>query len=84
MYNTMILGKVIRDFMDARYIKINRLASGLGVSNDTISNMLNGKRKITATEYFEICNVLEVKPSYFKDLMDSQITNAGCKKTESK
>ncbi len=73
---TILLGKIIKDYMDARYIKLNKLASGLGVSSDIVAKMLNGKRKISAVEYLRICDILEVKPGYFKDLMDNQISGS--------
>lgn len=31
MDTTILLGKIIKDYMDARYIKLNKLASGGGV-----------------------------------------------------
>ena len=80
MEESILLGKVIKDYMYARYIKLNKLAAGLGVSSDVVAKMLNGKRKITALEYFGICNILEVKTSYFKDLMDNQINGSDAKR----
>lgn len=75
---TSNLGQLIKDFIDARYMKIELLATGLGLSSDIVSRMLSGKRTISAIEYFGICKILEVKPSYFYDLMEKE--NAGIRK----
>ena len=80
MNESVVLGKIIKDYMDARYIKLNKLSVGLGCSAEVAGRMLSGQRKITALEYFRICDTLEVKPSYFKDLMDSQINSSDAKR----
>lgn len=75
MRETCSLGSLIKDFIDARYMKIELLATGLGLFSDVVSRMLSGGRKITALEYFNICDILEVKPNYFYDLMKKEKCN---------
>ena len=50
----------IRGFMDNEGIKQNSISKKTGIPENTLSNMLNGKRKITAEEYCKICDALGV------------------------
>ena len=43
------------------------VADGIGVHRVTFSNMMAGKRRITAEEYVQICRVLEKPLDFFID-----------------
>ena len=52
--------------MEERGIKQSFLKDHLGMKASTVNALLNGNRKITAEEYFKICNALKVPLDYFK------------------
>lgn len=60
-----MLGERVKKFLDENGIKYGYVAESIGVSISTFSAMLNGNRKITAEEYFLICEVLKVNTEYF-------------------
>lgn len=60
-----MLGESIKLFMKGKKIKQKFLAEKLQVSNSTLNAMLNGNRKITAEEYFKICEFLNVRLETF-------------------
>ena len=60
-----MLGKVIKDYMKENGIKQQFIAEEIGTTPQTLGAMLNGQRKIEATEYFNICKALKVDISYF-------------------
>lgn len=60
-----MLGLRIKEYMEKNGIIFTFVARSIGVTNSTFSAMLNGKRRITAEEYFSICSVLNVDLSYF-------------------
>ncbi len=43
-------------------LKKRYIAERIGVSEQTLSSMIAGKRKITVDEFFGICQVLNKKP----------------------
>lgn len=49
--------------------KINQTAIGqkIGLSKQIMSNAMNGKRKLSADEYLNLCKVLGVPADYFAD-----------------
>lgn len=63
-----MLGLKIKKYMDNKGIKQTFLAEKTGMSLQAINTILNGNRKIEATEYYDICNALD-KPLdfFFKD-----------------
>lgn len=50
----------IRDFIEKSGLKFGVVAERVGIPMNTFSAMMNGKRKITAEEYFSICEALGV------------------------
>ncbi|MCD7733003.1 MAG: helix-turn-helix domain-containing protein [Oscillospiraceae bacterium] len=66
-----MLNQSIKKFMEERGIKQSFLKEQLGMKASTVNALLNGDRKISAEEYFKICNALKVPLDYFKsDLTD--------------
>lgn len=61
-----MLNQRIKKFMEERGIKQSFLKVHLGMKASTVNALLNGNRKITAEEYFKICNALKVPLDYFK------------------
>ncbi len=57
--------KTIRDYIEKEGIKFNVVAERAGLTHNTFSNMMNGKRKITVEEYVSICSALKVAPGTF-------------------
>ena len=57
----------IKNFIKDNGLLLPKISKTIGVSNETFIAMLNGKRKITAEEYFLICHALGVSLSHFSD-----------------
>lgn len=55
-----MLGVRIREYIIETGLKLGSVADAAGIPMNTFSAMMNGKRKITAEEYFTICGVLGV------------------------
>jgi transcriptional regulator with XRE-family HTH domain len=64
---TNLLGKKIKTYLDENGIKYSYLAEKTKIPMNIISPMLNEKREIKATEYFLICNALNVSLESFAD-----------------
>lgn len=60
-----MLGKKIKEYIANSGYKIGVIAERAGLPANTFSAMINGKRKITAEEYFAICKALGVELDYF-------------------
>lgn len=60
----------IKEYLKRNGIKGSFLADKIGVPRNTISSILNGKRKITAEEYFQICKALRVSTDFFFENKD--------------
>lgn len=58
-------GEKIKTYLDDNGIKYTFVATEAGIPLNTLSAMLNCKRKITVEEYFKICFVLNVDANYF-------------------
>lgn len=58
-------GIMIKRYLDENGIKYTFLAEKLGISMNILSPILNGKRKISADEYIEICRVLGLPLEFF-------------------
>ena len=59
-----LLGKKIKEYMNEKGIKQTFLVEKTGLSTQTVNSILNGNRKIEATEYYEICRALGLKLDY--------------------
>lgn len=55
-----MLGNAIKSYILASGLKIVAIADKSDIPANTFSAILNGKRKITAEEYFSICEALNV------------------------
>ena len=55
-----VLGGQIREYIIGNGMKLTAVAEKTGIPMNTFSAMMNGKRRITAEEYFAICSVLNV------------------------
>lgn len=60
-----MLGQRIKKYLTDKGIKHSFLADKTGYPNSTISDMLNGVRRIETTEYFKICKALDVPFDFF-------------------
>lgn len=60
-----MLHEKIKRYLIENGIKQTFLAEKLSLPDSTISDMLNGYRKIDAVEYHLICNALRVPLEYF-------------------
>lgn len=60
-----MLGLKIKAYMDGKYIKQTVLTDKTGMRPQVVSAILAGTRKIEATEYFAICQALEVPLDFF-------------------
>lgn len=63
----MNIGKQIKDYLEANGISQTFVSDKTSIANNTLSNMLNGKRKITAEEYVAICEALNKPYDYFTE-----------------
>lgn len=54
----MTTGELIKEYMDERGIKQTKLAANVGVSNQKMNYILNGKQEITFKLYESICDAL--------------------------
>lgn len=61
-----MLNQRIKNFMEERGIKQSFLNKQLNMKSSTVNALLNGNRKISAEEYFKICDALNVPLEYFK------------------
>ena len=52
-------------YIEENGIKQSYIAEKLGISPDLFSKTLLGQRRMPATEFFEICFILNVDPNYF-------------------
>lgn len=60
-----MLGSKIKNYILNSGFKIIAIAEKSNIPANTFSAILNGKRKITAEEYFSICEALEVSLETF-------------------
>ena len=57
----------IAEYIDKQGIKQSAIASYLNVHPQTMSDIINGKRKLKADEYIDICDFLNVPYDKFVD-----------------
>lgn len=60
-----MLGARIKKYLDDKGIKQSFLARKIGTYDSTMSDILSGKRNITAEEYYLICKALDVPMEKF-------------------
>jgi len=59
------VGTRIRDYLKEKGIKQKFLSDKTGISQDMISAICRGVRKVQCLEYYDICNALEVPYDFF-------------------
>ena len=57
----------IKKYLEDHGIKQAFLQKKLGISVSSCNALINGKRGISAEEYFKICDALGVSLDYFKE-----------------
>lgn len=62
-----MFGAKIKTYLDDNGIKYTHVSAQTGIPMNILSLLLNGKRKVKATEYFAICSVLNVPLTKFAD-----------------
>ena len=67
MSKAKVLAKRIKDYLKDNHIKESIFCQPLDYSSATISEMLNGKRKILADEYYIIVKTLGLPYEYFME-----------------
>ncbi len=55
-----MLGTKIKEYISSAGLKFISIAEKTNIPVNTFSAMMNGKRKITAEDYFAICSALNV------------------------
>lgn len=60
-----MLGFRIKEYISKCGLKFGVVADKAGIPLNVFSAMINGKRKITAEEYFSICKALDVPLEQF-------------------
>lgn len=63
----MLFGIKIKTYLDDNGIRYTHVSEKTGIPMENLSLLLNGKRKVEATEYFAICDALNVPLTKFAD-----------------
>lgn len=61
-----MIGIKVKKYLDENGIKYSYLSEKIGMPMNTLSLLLNGKRKMSVEEYFMICEVLELPVNTFE------------------
>lgn len=64
-----MLGRAIKEYIDKTGLKQKKVAEDAGMRPQTFNDILNGRRKVEAVEYFNICRALGVSADYFMENM---------------
>lgn len=62
----MSINERLNDYVTENGIKQGFIAQKTGLSADTVSKILNGKRRIMADEFLDICAALSIDPNMFR------------------
>lgn len=65
-----MLGRLIKQYIEENGIKQKKVADDSGMKPQTLNDVLNERRKIEATEYFNLCKALNVGLDYFAKKME--------------
>lgn len=63
----MAINERIRAYIKSKGWKQSYIAEKSGITANQLSCILNGKRRISATEYFDLCEAMGVNPKIFRD-----------------
>lgn len=64
----MSLGLKIKRYIESKGLKLSSVAEKSNISISAFSAIMHDKRKISAEEYFAICEALNVSVSFFYDI----------------
>ena len=70
-----MVGLKVKKYLDEKGIKYSYLSEKVGIPMNILSPTLNGKRKMSAEEYFLICKALGVPAETFST--DTQSSEQG-------
>lgn len=62
----MNISRLLSEYVERNGIKQIYIANKTGIPPDTISKILNNKRRMMADEFLEICFALNIDPNIFK------------------
>ncbi len=65
----------ISDYIKSKGYKSSVIANKTGITQDALSRIINGKRKIKADEFVLLCDTLEIDPNIFKNRGVETTTN---------
>lgn len=65
----------LSDYVTSKGIKQTYISQKTGISVDTISKILNGRRKILANEFIQICSALEIPQRELSALTDTVLSS---------
>lgn len=57
-----MLAEILKEYIKEKGIKQSFIAEKIEMSPQVLGQLLNGQRKIEVSEYFKICNVIEMDP----------------------
>lgn len=63
----MVVQSKVAQYLEEQGIKQSWLAQKTGLTDNMISGILNGKRKMTADEFVRICKAIEKTPNDFME-----------------
>lgn len=70
-----MLSKAIKDYINASGMKQKKVAEAAHLSEQQLSDICSGRRKVEAVEYFNICRALGVSVDYFWNIIQETVAN---------
>lgn len=67
-----MLAREIDQYIEQTGIKRKKIAEDAGLTQQQLSDICHGKRKIEAVEYFNICKALNVSLDFFPERLSNQ------------
>lgn len=71
-----MLGKMIKTYISDNGLKQKKIAEDVGMTPQALNDVLNERRKVEATEYFDICKALKVSVDYFAEKIEQEKVSA--------
>lgn len=68
-----MIGIKVKEYLDENGIKYSYLSEKIGVPMNTLSLLLNGKRKMSIEEYFAICEALKLPVDTFEPKDEKEV-----------
>lgn len=68
-YQDIIIGKTVLYFLKEKKVSKTHLANSLNISNGMLTNILQGKNKLSLSRFLEVCKILKVSPVVFLNRM---------------